>query len=141
MLGALKKLKDLYDSHSELETIQLLMKLLNVQLKNDDPMSLAFEFKPIYHDIESIGAKDDIELTTFIKALYPTYSHYLESLQDIGQMKAMILDSLVEKIVQKERMFSEEKTMSMHKHFALLRKERYQIPNLKRKILELEVMA
>ena len=37
----LKKLKYLYDSHSELEIIQLLMKLFNLELKDNDPMKLA----------------------------------------------------------------------------------------------------
>jgi hypothetical protein len=40
---ALEKLKDLYDSHSELEIIQLLMKLFNLELKDNNPMKLASE--------------------------------------------------------------------------------------------------
>ena len=44
---ALKKLKDLYDSHSELEIIQLLMKLFNLELKDNDPMKLAYEIRAI----------------------------------------------------------------------------------------------
>ena len=39
----LKKLKDLYDSHSELEIIQLLMKLFNLELKDNDLMKLDYE--------------------------------------------------------------------------------------------------
>lgn len=39
--GALKKLKDLYESHSELEFIQLQLKVLNLELKENDPMALA----------------------------------------------------------------------------------------------------
>jgi hypothetical protein len=39
--GALKRLNDLYDTHSELELIQLMLKLFNLELKNDDPMDLA----------------------------------------------------------------------------------------------------
>ena len=85
---ALKKLKDLYDSHSELEIIQLLMKLFNLELKDNDPMKLASEIRAIFHDIDATGVKVDIQLTAFIKALYPTYTHYLESLQASGQMKA-----------------------------------------------------
>ena len=38
--NALKKLKDLFDSHSKLELIQLQLKLFNLKLKNDDPMVL-----------------------------------------------------------------------------------------------------
>jgi len=81
---ALEKLKDLYDSHSELEIIQLLMKLFNLELKDNNPMKLASKIKSIFHDIDSTGVKVDLQLTTFIKALHPTYLHYLESLQASG---------------------------------------------------------
>jgi hypothetical protein len=95
--GALKRLNDLYDTHSELELIQLMLKLFNLELKNDDPMALVLEIKAIMHDIEATGVKIDLPLMTFIKALYPTYSHYLESLQASGQMKSITFDKLVEK--------------------------------------------
>jgi hypothetical protein len=81
--STLKRLNDLYDTHSELELIQL----FNLELKNDDPMALASEIEAIMHDIDAIWVKIDLPFTTFIKALYPTYSHYLESLQASGQMK------------------------------------------------------
>ena len=73
----LKKLKDLYESHSKLEIIQLLMKLFNMELQDNDPMKLASQIKALFHDIEAICVKVDLQLTTFIKAIYPTYSHYL----------------------------------------------------------------
>ena len=38
--GALNKLKDLYDSHSELEQIQSLFKLFNLEVNDNDPMVL-----------------------------------------------------------------------------------------------------
>ena len=88
----LKKLKDLYDSHSELEIIQLLMKLFNLELKDNDPMKLASEIRAIFHDIDATGVKVDIQLTAFTKALYPSYTHYLESLQASGQMKDMTFE-------------------------------------------------
>jgi len=100
-----KKLKDLYDSHSELEIIQLLMNLFNLELKDNDPMALASKIKCIMHDIDAIGVNIYFSLMTFIKALYPTYSHYIESLQAIGQLKSLNLDSLVEKIVECEKDF------------------------------------
>jgi hypothetical protein len=56
--GALNKLKDLYDSHSKLELIQLLVKLFNLELKNDDPMALASEIKAIMHDIDATWSED-----------------------------------------------------------------------------------
>ena len=74
---ALKKLKDLYVSYSELEIIQLLMKLFNLELKDNDPMKLAYETRAIFHDIDATGVKVDIQLTAFIKSLYRTYTHYL----------------------------------------------------------------
>jgi hypothetical protein len=39
--SSLKRLNDLYDTHFELELIQLMAKLFNLELKNDDPMDLA----------------------------------------------------------------------------------------------------
>ena len=39
--GALKKLKDVYDSHSELDIIQLLRKLFNLELRGNGPMALS----------------------------------------------------------------------------------------------------
>ena len=87
--GALKKLKEgLFDSHSQLEIIQLLMKLFNIELKDNDLMALASEIKAISDDIDATSVKVDISLTTFIKALYPTQSHYLESLQASGHLKS-----------------------------------------------------
>jgi hypothetical protein len=67
MFKVLEKLKDLYDSHSELEIIQLLMKLFNLELKDNNPMKLASEIKSLFHDIDSTSVKVDLQLTTFIK--------------------------------------------------------------------------
>jgi hypothetical protein len=39
--GALKRLNELYDTHSDLELIQLILKLFNLKLKNDDHMYLS----------------------------------------------------------------------------------------------------
>jgi hypothetical protein len=49
------------------------MKLFNVELKDNNPMKLASKIKALFHDIDSTGVKVDLQLTTFIKALYPTY--------------------------------------------------------------------
>jgi hypothetical protein len=65
----LKELKDLYDTHSELELIQLLVKLFNLELKNDYPMALAFDIKAMMHDIDATGVKIDLPLTSFTKSL------------------------------------------------------------------------
>jgi hypothetical protein len=78
--SALKNLKDMYDSHSRVELIQLLMNLFNLEMKDNNPMFLASKIKFIMHDIDASRLKIGISLKTFIKSLYPTYSHYIESL-------------------------------------------------------------
>ena len=45
---ALKKLKVLYDLHSELEIIQLLLKLFNLEMKDNDHLKSASEIKSIF---------------------------------------------------------------------------------------------
>ena len=92
----------------KLEIIELLMKLFNLELKDNDPMKLASEIRAIFHDIVATGVKVGIQLTAFIKALYTTYTHYLESLQASGQMKSMPLETLVEKIAEKQKSFAKE---------------------------------
>jgi len=64
-------------------------------MKYNDPMKLASKIRALYHDIEATGVKVDLQLTAFIKALYPTYSHYLETLQASEKMKDMTFDKLV----------------------------------------------
>ena len=54
------------------------MKLFNLELKYNDPTKLASEIRAIFHDIDATSVKVDIQLTTFIKAIYPTYTHYFE---------------------------------------------------------------
>jgi hypothetical protein len=84
------------------------VKLFNRELKNGDPMALTFQIKATKHNIDTIGVKIDIPLTSFIKTLYPTYSHYLESLQAIGQMKSITFDTLVEKVAEHEKTFGKK---------------------------------
>ena len=43
------------------------MKSFNLELNNNDPMKLAYEIRAIFHDIEAINVKVDIQLTVFIK--------------------------------------------------------------------------
>eukprot|EP00253_Pinus_taeda_P014298 PITA_14298 len=50
---ALQKLKELYDSHSALEVVQLMIKLFTLELQNNDPLALASEVKSIMHDVKS----------------------------------------------------------------------------------------
>ena len=39
---ALRKLKELYESHSKLEIVQSMIKLFNLELKNDDPLGMIY---------------------------------------------------------------------------------------------------
>jgi len=75
---ALQKLKELYDSHSALEFVQLMIKLFTLELQNNDPLALASKVKSIMHDIKATKVELDIPLIAFLKALYPIYSNYLE---------------------------------------------------------------
>ena len=75
-------------------------------------MNLDSKIKALFHDIETNSVKVDLQLTAFIKALYPTYSHYLESLQASGHMKAITFDILVDKIAEREKAFVKEESLS-----------------------------
>jgi hypothetical protein len=55
--SALKKLKDLYDLHSKLELIQLLMKIFNLEMKDNDTMVLASKIKSIMDDVDDTSVK------------------------------------------------------------------------------------
>ena len=81
------------------------LKLFNLELKNGDVMSLALKIRAIKQDVNAAGGKVDIYLTAFIKALLPTHSTYLESLQASNQLKTITFDLLVEKLVEREKAF------------------------------------
>lgn len=51
--NVLKNLKDLYDSHSELEVVKLMIKLVNIKLKDDDSLGLASQIRAIMHAIDA----------------------------------------------------------------------------------------
>ena len=57
-----------------------MIKLFSLELKNDDPLSLASEVRSIMHEFKNTGVEFDIPLIAYVKALYPTSPHYLESL-------------------------------------------------------------
>ena len=81
------------------------IKLFSLELLNDDPLALASKVKYIMHDIKVTNVELDIPLIAFLKALYPTYSNYLESLQTNGNAKDITFDSLVKKFVEREKSF------------------------------------
>ena len=105
---ALQKLKELYDSHSALEVVQLMIKLFTLELQNNDPLALASKLKSIMHDIKVTKVELDIPLIAFLKAIYPTYSNYLESLQANENLKDITFDSLVKTFVEREKAFGKK---------------------------------
>jgi hypothetical protein len=76
------------------------------------------------HDIEATGVKIYIPLTSFIKALCPTYYHYLESLQVSDQMKSITFDKLVEKLVEHEKDFGNKSSHSIGETMCIYQKEK-----------------
>ena len=121
---ALQMLKELYDSHSALEVVQLMIKLFTLELQNNDPLALTYELKSIMHDIKSTKVELDIPLSTFLKALYLYYSNYLESLQANGNLKDITFDSLVKKFVETEKAFGKKTAPeSSEEFFCLSHKE------------------
>ena len=79
-----------------------MIKLFSLELKNDDPLALASDVISIMHDIKNIGVEVDISIIAYFNALYPTYSHYLESLQASGN-RVKITFVPLRKSLQKER--------------------------------------
>jgi len=75
-------------------------------------MALISEIRAIMHDIDSTSVKIDIALINLIKALYPTYSNYLESLQASGNLKSLTFDTLADKIVEREKAFGKKSSDS-----------------------------
>ena len=100
----------MYNSHYELEVVQLMITSFNLELKNDYPLAFTSEVRSIMHDIKSTGVDIDIPLISYVKALYPTYSHYLESLQASGNLKEITFDSLEKKFAEKKKDFGRKRT-------------------------------
>eukprot|EP00253_Pinus_taeda_P026355 PITA_26355 len=96
---ALQKLKELYDSHSALEVVQLTIKLFTLELQNNDPLALASEVKSIMHDIKS---------TKFAER----EKSLLERRQPLNLLKRLcallIKKSILLKILQEEEVVKEE---------------------------------
>lgn len=106
---ALKKLKGLNDSHLKLEVVQLMIKLFNLDLRDNDPLVLDLEIIAITHDVGVTGVKMDILLTNFVKTLYPIYYYYLESLQASSPLKDTTFDTLMGKFARQEKDFIKRK--------------------------------
>jgi hypothetical protein len=124
--STLKRLNYLYDTYSEMEFIQMMVKIFNLELKNDYSMALAYEIKVIMHDIDATRLKIELPLTTFIKALFPTYSHCLEYLQESSQKKSITFDKLVDKVAECEKSFGKKSTHSISETVCLAHKGKIQ---------------
>ena len=62
------------------------------------------------YDIKSTGADVDISLIAYVKALYPTYSNYLESLQASGNLVKITFESLEKNFAEREKAFGKMTT-------------------------------
>ena len=82
-----------------------MIKLSILELKNDDPLALASEVRSIMHDIKNTGVEVGIPLINYVKALYPSYSHYIETLKESGNLMKITFDSLEKKFVEREKPF------------------------------------
>eukprot|EP00253_Pinus_taeda_P007027 PITA_07027 len=87
-----------------------MIKLFTLELQNNDPLAFASEVKSIMHDIKVTKVELDITLISFLKALYPTYSNYLESLQANGNLRDITFDSLLKKIIERQKAFGKKTT-------------------------------
>ena len=74
--------------------------------------------------IDSTGVKIDIALAALIKALYPTYSNYLESLQASGNLKSLTFDTLADKIAEREKAFGKKNCEPTSDTLCILKRER-----------------
>ena len=93
-------------------------------------MKLATEIRALFHDIEATSVNVDLQLTAFIKALYPTYSHYLESLQASEKMKNITFDKLVDNIAEREEEFENKNHFQMLRLCVLHKNNRGKHPNM-----------
>ena len=94
----------------EFEVVQLMIKLFSLELQNDDPLAIASKVRSIMHDIKDTNVELDIPVIAFVKALYPTYSKYLESLQANGNIEEITFDSFVNKFAKREKIFGKKTT-------------------------------
>jgi len=87
-----------------------MIKLFTIELKNDDPLALASKLRSIMHEIKVNIVEIFSPLISYVKEIYPIYSHYLESLQESGNLKEITFDSLEKKFAKREKYFWKKKT-------------------------------
>ena len=77
------------------------------------------------YDIKATDVEICVPFIAHVKALYPTYSHYLESLQASGKLKEISFDSLEKKFVERENNFGKKITsLSFEEVVCLAQKEK-----------------
>ena len=86
----------------------MMLKLFNLEVKDNDPMILSTNVRAFMHKIQTISMQLDLPLVSFIRSLYPTHSHYLESLQASDKLKDLTFNTLVEKTVDTEKAFGKK---------------------------------
>lgn len=65
------------------------------------------------HDTKVTNVEKHIPLIDFLKALYSTYSNYLESPQADGNLKYITFDSLVKKISEREKLLGRRQLLNL----------------------------
>ena len=68
-----------------------MVKLFKLEMKDNDLIIVASEIREIMRKIQAIGMQPNLPLASFVKPLYPTHSHYLESLQVSDKLKDLIV--------------------------------------------------
>ena len=76
------------------------------------------------HDIKTTGVEIVIPLIAYVKALYPTCSHYLESLKASGNLKVITFYSLEKKFAERQNAFGKKTTHHSTKEIVCLAQRR-----------------
>ena len=77
-----------------------MVKILNLNLKHDDPLALTSKIRAIMHDVDATRVNMGIPLVAFIKELYPLYSYYPESPKSNEKLNSIHFVSPMEKITK-----------------------------------------
>eukprot|EP00253_Pinus_taeda_P009682 PITA_09682 len=76
------------------------------------------------HDMKTTGVQIDIPLIAYVKALYPTYSNYLESLQASGNLNEITFESLRRSLLREKDFGKKTAPQSSEEYVCLAHKEK-----------------
>lgn len=79
-----------------MDLVQLMVKLFNLDFKDDDPIGLDSKIKFIMHDVDASRVNINLHLTSFNKAAS-------------DQLKCIKFESFVEKVAECEKAFGKRK--------------------------------